>query len=123
MNFSRIKNKKAAFILCLLIFVFSTVPSLVPEELSAQIPFGGPITYINYAPGCFEGQQIYIGPPGPVGSYMYSGAMSYASGPPSHVGQFLLGMAAGYLTCSFYCGVSVCVIPGGYIILYHGSSA
>jgi len=96
---------------------------LLPYSLKAMGPFGGPITMIHYETNCFEGQRIEIGTPGPRGIYVstYS-TKAYANGKYSRVGQLLLGMSAGYLTCTYYCGTSICEAQGGPAILFYGSS-
>ncbi len=114
----RLKDFLKVFYILLLIFIVTAY--FVPQQAHAQIPFGGMITFLF--PACFEGFWIILGPP-TAGSYMYSyGSYSYAYGPPSHPGQWLLGKAAGFLTCTVQCGPSPCVIGGGLLILFHGSS-
>lgn len=79
-------------------------------------PFGGRI--LVYIP-CINGAAyIVLGPPSP-GSYVYQLGVSrsYMAGPPSHLGQFLLGMAAPGGVCTH--GVDVLY---GSFILYTGSS-
>lgn len=103
------------------IFLFAVV-SLVamPFSVSAQMPFGGPIVW--YFPACHQGTWLMTGPPVPM-SLMYTyGSISFANGRPSHYGQFLLGMAGGFMVCTITCAVGTCPIGGGMIILYHGSS-
>jgi hypothetical protein len=97
------------------IFFVLVIFASMPISAFAQVPFGGPITSII---PCDEGLELYLGPPTP-GSFMYSGgSVSFAYGPPTHVGQFLLGVASGFLLCT----VGGTPIGGGLLILYHGSS-
>jgi hypothetical protein len=102
------------------VMIVATICFFTPSRANAQLAFGGMILFIYY--GCYEGNWIILGPPTP-GSYMYTyGTLSYDYGPPSHIGQWLKGLYSGYLTCTIQCGPSPCVIGGGPIILFHGSS-
>jgi hypothetical protein len=104
----------------ILVLIVATALFFTPTPANAQLAFGGMIVFMYY--GCYEGNWIILGTPTP-GSYMYTyGTLSYENGPPSHIGQWLLGMSAGFLTCTIQCGPSPCVIGGGPLILYHGSS-
>jgi len=108
----------------------------MPFTVQAQaVPFGGPITIFspvcqNYAPGAVMGIGLQIGTPSFTPAIYVTGvSRSYASGPPSHPGQFLLGMLGGAMPCLIWvpCGPTVCpapnpTLPGGLMILYHGSS-
>ena len=47
-----------------------------------------------------------------------AGSISFLYGPPSHVSQWMLGVASGFLTCT----EGNITVGGGLIILYHGSS-
>ena len=79
-------------------------------------PFGGRI--LVYIP-CINGAAyIILGPPSP-GPYVYQLGVSrsYMMGPPSHIGQFLLGMAAPGGVCTHGADVEY-----GSLILYTGSS-
>lgn len=99
------------------------------SSVQAQIPFGGAII-IDY-PVCVSppGIVFELGPPTP-GAFMYvTGSMVFPYGPPSHPGQWLLGTAGGFMTCLIpsMCGPSPCLIPfpalpGGELLLMHGSS-
>lgn len=101
----------------ILLFGFILFPSRFGE---AQIPFGGAITTVWY---CYEGIHVYVGPP-VGGAFMWTySTLSYANGPPTHVEQWLLGLATAPLVCTYgYCGVSVCIYGPGLIIMFHGSS-
>ncbi len=79
-------------------------------------PFGGPI--IMMLPCLNAATYILLGPPSP-GPYVYQVGLSrsYLSGPPSHPGQFLLGMAAPGGVCTQ--GFNVLY---GSVIIYLGSS-
>lgn len=82
---------------------------------SAGTPFGGPITIIKF---CANGKiWVTLGPPTP-GPYIWGpGTQTYLNGPPSHVGQNLLGTAAG----ADVCVIGKAVFPGQRMILL-GSS-
>lgn len=95
----------------------------LPYPSAAMGPFGGPINYIYYYPKCFEGDRVKIGKPGPTGIYVSTyTTKAYANGKYSRIGQSILGLSAGYLTCTYYCGTSVCEEEGGPAILFYGSS-
>ncbi len=117
---ARMKHTLPTYLYSFFIIIAVTAALFIPTKTHAQIPFGGPITFLY--PACFEGSWIILGPPTP-GSYMSSYATrSFSHGRASHVGQYLLGNAGGYLTCTVQCGLVPCVIGGGLLILYHGSS-
>ena len=80
------------------------------------MPFGGSI--ISILP-CINGAMyLVLGPPSP-GPYIYQAGVSrsYRNGPPTHPGQWLLGMAAPGGVCTH--GVDLLY---GSIIIFHGSS-
>lgn len=85
-------------------------------------PFGGRITMMRYCL-CNASYLLTVGPP-KGGSFMYSPvSYSYAYGPPSHVGQWLLGMAGPTMLCiNPVCDGACCPNGAGQSILYHGSS-
>lgn len=101
------KTSFACGVLCALV--------LIPSIIYGQIPFGGPIIVPTI---CDEGMHITIGPPTPMPLMWVPGTVSFAFGPPSHTGQFLLGMTGGFMICTDF-GVP---INGGLLILFHGSS-
>lgn len=90
------------------------VRTLAPQ--TQGIPFGGPITTIRF---CKNGKiWVMLGAPTP-GPFIWSpGTVSYQYGPPSFVGQYLLGMASGPDVCVISSTVS---LPG-LGISFHGSS-
>jgi hypothetical protein len=81
----------------------------LPSFVSAQSIFGGPISQIIF---CFN-QAIYtvVGAPRG-GAYVWTpGTRTYPFGPPSHSGQYVLGLSG----APYYCLVSVLpiiVFPG-----------
>lgn len=85
---------------------------------AAAFPFGGQVGIVK---PCYN-QAIYaqIGAPRG-GPYIWaSGTKTYQFGPPSHAGQWLLGLAA----APYYCIISIqpiIVWPGTYITMM-GSS-
>ncbi|MFW0871403.1 MAG: hypothetical protein ACKKL4_03045 [Patescibacteria group bacterium] len=115
--------------LFLSIFIFTTKAQQLP---AGGIPFGGIIT--QYFPGCLApaGVAITIEQPLPTGGffpvplmYLPGVSISFPYGPPTHPGQWLLGMGGVFAPCIIPCGSGVCPYPGqpaGLIILYHGSS-
>jgi len=112
------KERMPPFLILLLTVIF--LASSLPYPAEAIRPFGGPITW--YFPGCNQGSLLYVGPP-VGGQFMYTGSSkSFLFGPPTHVGQYLLGMSAGYLVCTVPCKIGACPIGGGELILFHGSS-
>lgn len=94
-------------------------------QTSALSPFGGRIIYMQPCLYPFGGFYIRLGPP-KGGSFIYQLGLSrsYLSGPPSHVGQWLLGMAASGIRCATDRddGEWEDWRTGG-LILFHGSSA
>jgi hypothetical protein len=107
------------YVLCATVFVIALL-FLNLQKSHAQKAFGGPINLIFYI--CNQGQKITLGPP-TGGDYIYGPASrSYLNGRPSRMGQYLLGMSAGWLPCTYQCGPYTCVNGGGFLILYHGSS-
>ncbi len=108
---------KNIVVLLLVAVLFSAV--LSPEKTSAQVPFGGPITFIHE---CVNGIWVIVGAPAG-GSYMWlPGTISYREGPPKHEGQYLLGMAGGGAPCLVPCEGGLCPIGWGMVIQFHGSS-
>lgn len=110
--------KKISSITMLVVIAFAVfMPGFLAQ---AQVPFGGAITSVFF---CIGAEWITIGPPTPM-SLMYApGSLSYAYGPPSHIGQWLLGLATAPLVCFEPCPVGACPVGGGLFILFHGSSA
>lgn len=85
----------------------------------ATQPFGGPITFMHQ---CNNGIFVQLGPPTP-GFFMWTPATkSYAFGPPTHVGQYLLGQAGPPMACLVPCPSGVCTFDFGKQIIFHGSS-
>lgn len=113
------KNLKKILIVFAVILLFGYI--FFPARFTdAQVPFGGAITSVFF---CIGAEWITIGPPTPM-SLMYApGSLSYAYGPPSHIGQWLLGLATAPLVCFEPCPVGACPVGGGLFILFHGSSA
>ncbi|MBM3260824.1 hypothetical protein FJY93_00200 [Candidatus Kaiserbacteria bacterium] len=100
-------------LMTLLLVVCAMLPSLV-----YAFPFGGQASEVHR---CYN-RTIYVrlGPPVP-GVYIWtSGTRSYAFGPPSHAGQWLLGLAGAPTAC-LYTIVPIDVRSGSSIIM-HGSS-
>jgi len=96
---------------------FIVALSFVPQ-LAFAFPFGGPITQIIF---CYN-NAIYaaVGPPRG-GPYIWTPeTKTYKFGPPSHVGQYLLGLAAP----PYYCLVSrePIIVWSGILITMMGSS-
>lgn len=102
------------------------------SSVQAQIPFGGAI--LSYYPVCVDppGASVFtLGAPTP-GAYMYiPGSMIFSFGPPTHPSQWLLGTGGGFMTCLVPipppCPPGPCVmpfplLPGGMLLLMHGSS-
>lgn len=85
------------------------------QSVPAGVPFGGPIlTLIPCSNGAI---YVVLGPPTP-GPYVWMpGTISYAYGPPSFVGQYLLGLAMPGGVCVV--GTNVLL---GLRIIVHGSS-
>jgi len=83
-------------------------------------PFGGDIIVLF---PCVNGLKITLGPPTP-GFYMYvpGTSFSYLYGPPSHPGQWLLGLSGPPLVCLVPCSSGLCPAGIGDMILFHGSS-
>lgn len=103
------------FLFLLILFIF-----LFPTASYAIGPFGGMIGFIF--PFCVEGWLLTLGPPTP-GTYMYTwGTRSYLNGPPTHPGQWLLGMAGPPITCHVPCKAGLCPVGVGSAIIFHGSS-
>lgn len=100
-----------------LIAVLVLCAAILPSFAHA-FPFGGQASEVHK---CYN-RTIYIrlGPPVP-GVYIWTnGTRSYAFGPPSHAGQWLLGLAGAPHAC-LYTIVPIDVRSGSSIIM-HGSS-
>ncbi len=84
-------------------------------------PFGGTILVIRPCYN-FPGFHIVLGPP-TAGSYIYQTgvSVSYLYGPPSFVGQWLLGVAGPIGICDVAAGDNFRGL-GGSAIMFHGSS-
>ena len=106
--------------LILIIFIFIVAGTfLVPQEAFALGPFGGAILTIY---PCINGLKITLSTPTP-GFYFYPwGALSFLFGPPTHPGQWLLGMSGPPMACLTACEDGQCASPGGSVIIFHGSS-
>ena len=94
----------------------SDTGAIAPSGAITGIPFGGPI--LTLIPCSNAAIYVVLGPPTP-GPYVWMpGTISYAYGPPSFVGQYLLGLAVP--------GAGVCVVGNNLLlgsrILVHGSS-
>ncbi len=104
------------------VFIFSLMLylALVAPTAEATVHFGGQITKII---GCINFGVIYarLGPPRG-GPYIWSPTITktYSFGPPSHVGQWLLGNAGP----SYYCieRIYPLTVHPGLLILMMGSS-
>ena len=100
-----------------------SLTSVLPVQLSAQVPFGGTIVFGFY---CLNGIWLTLGGTGIPGSYMYlygASVSPFLSGPPTHPGQNILGLASTPAPCMYYCGITVCPIGFGLTILpVHGTS-
>lgn len=97
----------------LFLFVILTLPFSV-----YAYPFGGQASEVHY---CYN-RTIYVilGPPRGGIFVWTSGTHSYAFGPPSHAGQWLLGLAGAPYIC-LYTIVPIDVRAADTIIM-HGSS-
>ncbi len=98
----------AAFILAFL------VPSL-----TFAFPFGGQASQVLPCP-INNAILAYVGPPRG-GAYIWTPSTRYYRfGPPTHAGQWLLGLAG----IPYYCGVSIQPIDSrpGFLIIMMGSS-
>jgi len=91
-------------------------------KIKTPPPFGGPITLM--VSGCFYGiTWVRVGPPRP-GYYVYKPDVTrvYSFGPPSHIGQYLLGLyAPKYFCTKNLSGGGLIVLPG-LLITMMGSS-
>lgn len=103
------------FSLWIFLFFLSLAILFFPLSVHAQLPFGGPIIWVTT---CNKGFWVLLGPPVAGQYFVNYGASTYLNGPPTHPGQFLLGMATGYQPCV----IGPYTIGGGLMILYHGSS-
>lgn len=106
-----------------LVFLFT--PALTSAQTGALSPFGGQILAmkpcLNFATGSFH---ITLGPP-KGGSFIYQVgiSLSYLNGPPTHPGQWLLGMSAPGPRCAT--DIDDGDFTGwrtGGLIIFHGSS-
>ena len=90
----------------------------VPRAVQA-FPFGGQITFIQ---GCLADDAVFVQLSGPRGgSYIWrSSTHTYKFGPPSHTGQWLLGLAGAPYQC-VYNQVPLLFYTGSYITMM-GSS-
>jgi hypothetical protein len=111
-----------------IIFIFCIVTIFSPlSQALALGPFGGMILFLF--PACIPyggnagGSHIILGPP-TAGKYMWSPGISfsYLWGPPSHIGQWLLGMSGPMTACVFMTPVGPQMYDWGWLILFHGSS-
>lgn len=116
------------------------VTALTPFSVSAQMSFGGRVTFQDpicqgppFVPVAMEfivAMPLFGGGTVPVPLMWPLGLVTFLNGPPTHVGQQLLGKWVGWLPCILWiwvpCGVSMCPAPiikgGGGIILFNGSS-
>ena len=131
MNNSIYKYGRKYLLICTLCISALSILAL-PATSSAQIPFGGVIT--TYFPACVAptGAAMIIQQPLPTGGfvpiplmYLPGASVSFADGPPTHPGQWLLGMGAAFAPCLIPCPLGLCFYPGqpgGMVILFHGSS-
>jgi len=105
------------------ILVIFVIGLLIPLQTNAvDLPFGGQIEQIFY--GCVNGISVTLSAPTP-GVFLYTPAsLSYSYGPPSHVDQWLLGMAGPIMVCMVPCHVGTCpdAAHSGLTITFHGSS-
>ncbi len=104
------KQRIALFLLVVLVALPAT---------AYAYPFGGQIGRII---NCYN-QAIYaaIGAPGPAGPYIWTpSTQTYQFGPPSHSGQWLLGLSG----APYYCLVSIVpiIVEPGTSIMMMGSS-
>ncbi len=118
----------------LLAFVLSLVLVFVAffvkvDSTHAQLPFGGTITAVQYAPACNypPGYLVYYAPaPGstPLSLYYITGvSFSYSYGPPAYPSQRILGKAlVSPAPCMFQCGPIICYAGFGHPIMFHGTS-
>jgi|JI8StandDraft_1071087.scaffolds.fasta_scaffold318302_2 hypothetical protein len=103
----------------LALFVSVSVWGTIPTQAEAVVYFGGPIGQIIY---CINSvTYVNLGAPRG-GPYLYSPRVTttYAFGPPSHSGQYLLGAAGP----TYFCLQSVLplIMLPGLLMLYTGSS-
>lgn len=121
-------------ILLLLVSVSAPLPVL------AQVSFGGRVTFqdpiCQGPPFVPVAMEFIIAQPLPEGTgaipvpLMWPlGLVTFQNGPPTHIGQNILGKWWGWFPCILWiwvpCGLSVCPYPiikgGGGIIIYNGS--
>jgi hypothetical protein len=106
--------KRAIYFTTLISFVFLGL-SFFPLKTNAVGPFGGSILEIE---GCNTGLKILLGPP-TAGYFMFlPSTIFFPLGPPSHTGQWLLGMSGPPTPCFD----GPVVIGYGDAIIFHGSS-
>lgn len=118
-----------------IIFLCAALLFLPLSFARAQVPFGGVVT--NGFPGeCTASAPTAIpfyitGFPPPGGPYMFIPGVSVAFlfGPPTHSGQAILGLAAGFYPCLYWsvCGITPCPLPfpahpGGLLVVMSGTS-
>lgn len=98
----------------------ASIPSLPVGPLGR--PFGGQIYLIDY---CVNGIWTFIGPPRGGFFLWVPGTVSFLFGPPTHIGQWLLGRTSGvWLPCVKLDrrGNPFAATVPGEVILFHGSS-
>lgn len=122
-------KKITVLILTVAVFIF---PISELNKVEAQIPFSGRIAMMM--PVCVDpsGTLITLYTLGPLAGGFSTGATMnfmylpetkiFQWGPPTHPGQWLLGMATAPVACMVPCGPSLCPIGFGFTILFHGSS-
>lgn len=121
------KVNPSLFFMLLVLVVGLFLGLFVPvntAKAQATTPFGGQILLIKPCLHPFGGFHIEVGPPNG-GSFIYQTgfSFSYPFGPPSHPGQWLLGLSIGGVSC--YTSRSDGEWRGrrnGGLILFHGSS-
>ena len=100
------------------VLITFVVAAVGTPQLALAFPFGGPITQIIF---CYN-SAIYASVGAPRGGpYIWTPeTKTYKFGPPSHVGQYLLGLAAP----PYYCLVSrePIIVWSGILITMMGSS-
>lgn len=85
-----------------------------PHAPPQGVPFGGPITEMQFCETPASAMLVTLGPPTP-GKYLYipGYSRSYMCGPPSIPGQYLLGSAdPAPQPCDICFGQAYCPIPG-----------
>ena len=90
-------------------------------KINTPPPMGGPVTDILR--NCFDGVTwVAVGAPRP-GWYIHMQGVTrtYTFGPPTHIGQFLLGLYAPKKFCAKNVGMGLITLPG-LLITMMGSS-